>query len=99
MPSAKARKPGNRQRRIPKQGRSIGTVEHVLQAAEELFLKDGLALVIIAAKFLLIGITTVDGDLNRAVCAAQTSLAPGTASECERAFTLAPKKAAPPDSI
>ena len=43
MPSAKASRPGNRQRRIPKQGRSISTVEYVLQAAEELFLKDGFA--------------------------------------------------------
>lgn len=30
-----------RKRRVPKQGRSINTVESILQAAEELFLKDG----------------------------------------------------------
>ena len=33
----------NRQRRIPKQERSISTVDAILQAAEEMFLKDGFA--------------------------------------------------------
>ena len=40
MPSAE-KKPAKRGRRVPKQGRSIGTVECILQAAEELFLKQG----------------------------------------------------------
>lgn len=42
MPPAQSDSP-NRQRRVPKQERSISTVEAILQAAEELFLKDGFA--------------------------------------------------------
>lgn len=42
MPSAQ-RNSMNRQRRIPKQERSISTVDAILQAAEEMFLKDGFA--------------------------------------------------------
>jgi len=55
MPSSE-KNPATRQRRVPKQGRSIATVESILEAAEELFLKHGFAK------------TTIEEIIHRAGC-------------------------------
>lgn len=56
MPSSE-KKRADRQRRVPKQGRSIATVESILEAAEELFLKHGFEK------------TTIEEIIQRAGCA------------------------------